>query len=99
MCATDFTENLIALEPLEEKWSSFGFDVRRINGHDMAQIDETFSHFHGRHGSKPLLIIADTVKGQGIPSLSNQPYWHGLAPTGDYAALVRAELKESFENE
>ncbi|MDP6643569.1 MAG: transketolase [Rhodospirillales bacterium] len=99
MCATDFTENLIALEPLEEKWSSFGFDVRRIDGHDMAQIDETFSHFRGRHGSKPLLIIADTVKGQGIPSLSNQPYWHGLAPTGDYATLARAELKESFENE
>ena len=94
MCATDFTENLIELEPLDEKWAAFGFHVMRINGHDMEQVCAAFEHVRGRRFTKPLVIIADTVKGQGIPSVCNHPYWHGLAPTGDFVELARKELNK-----
>lgn len=66
------TETILKLESLEEKWKSFGWDVRCIDGHDVAACCAAFS---GRT-DRPLAVIADTVKGKGISFMENDPSWH-----------------------
>lgn len=95
-CTMDFTENLVALEPLHDKWESFGFHVQRINGHSMAEILNALSDVRSRRAGKPMVIIADTIKGNGIASMANNPMWHGMAPSGDDAALALQEIEEGF---
>ena len=71
--------DVMNVEPLEEKYKGFGWDVVRINGHDMKQIVPALSA--SRDGSgKPLLILADTVKGKGVSFMENVAGWHGKAP-------------------
>jgi len=99
MCVTDFTENIVALEPLDEKWRSFGWNVARINGHCFESLLNVLKPVRGRRSSRPLVIIADTVKGEGIESLSNVPLWHGMAPKGKTADVCRRELKRRYRHE
>ena len=94
LCVTDFTENLMALEPMEEKWESFGWDVSRIDGHSIEDIINTLRLVRSRKSTKPLLVIADTVKGEGADSLCYQPLWHGIAPKGKDAQKAMVELDE-----
>ncbi|KAA5534601.1 transketolase [Taibaiella lutea] len=65
------TEDLIPLEPLKDKFESFGAVVRRIDGHDFAQIDEAFSALPFEEG-KLQVIIADTIRGKGLPSIERR---------------------------
>lgn len=100
LCVTDFTENLIRLEPLDEKWKSFGWDVRRIDGHSYEDILNAFKHVRSRRSNKPLVIIADTVKGEGIDCISNIPLWHGMAPIKkNDIRKCRKDLERRFDNE
>jgi len=85
LCVTDFTEQLVALEPLAEKWRSFGFNVLRVPGHDCQRILEALAPLKSRYSSGPTVIIAETVKGQGLPELCYHPIWHGRAPQGETA--------------
>ncbi len=62
------TEELIPLEPLEEKFASFGWAVRRIDGHSFDAMDEVFSDLP-LEKRRPSMIIADTVRGKGLPSI------------------------------
>ena len=80
LCTTDFTENLIKLEPLVDKWYSFGWNVRRINGHDYNALIDSLHDIRQRKSDKPLIVICDTVKGAGIDHISNKPIWHAAAP-------------------
>lgn len=99
ICATDFVENLITLEPIEEKWKSFGWDVERIDGHSFEVILDALNSVRSRRSSKPLVIIADTVKGEGIECLSDNPLWHGIAPKGKDAEEARVCLMRRYEND
>lgn len=99
LCVTDFTENLVRLEPMEDKWLSFGWEVRRINGHSLEEVWGAFNFARTRRSNKPLVIIADTVKGRGIKRLSNVPLWHGMAPKGKDIGVCRRELERSYKNE
>lgn len=95
MCTTDFTENLIALEPLEEKWRAYGWDAMTINGHSMQEVMGALDGVRSRRSPKPLAIIAETVKGKGVESLCDSPMCHGIAPKGEDARLAIAELERS----
>lgn len=99
ICATDFTENLIALEPMEDKWRSFGWEVIRIDGHSLAQLLEALAGIRSRPSPRPLCIIADTVKGEGIECMADDPFWHGLAPKGRDADEAKSCLARRYEHE
>lgn len=99
MCVTDFTENIVALEPMEDRWRSFGWDVARINGHCFESLLNALKPARSRRSSRPLVVIADTVKGEGIESISNVPLWHGTAPKGEDADTCRRELKGRYSRE
>jgi transketolase len=70
------------IEPLPEKYRSFGWEVIQIDGHDMRQI--LLSLERAKQGlGKPVVIIADTVKGKGVSFMENVAGWHGKAPNRD----------------
>jgi transketolase len=70
------------VEPLEEKYRSFGWEVRRIDGHNMEQVVEALENAKSNHG-KPLVLLADTVKGKGVSFMENIAGWHGKTPSRD----------------
>lgn len=92
LCATDFTESAIKLEPLAEKWRAFGWRVYQVNGHSVPQLMEILSTLCSRAGDQPAVVIADTVKGKGAPSIENKVFWHARAPKGDEIAVIREEI-------
>lgn len=92
LCVTDFTEKIVALEPLAEKWEAFGWEVRRIDGHAHDQLAGALAGREAPASSRPRMVIADTIKGAGIPCISNIPLWHGQVPSGELAERCRSEL-------
>ncbi len=66
------TEDLIPLEPMEDKFKAFGAKVSRINGHSYNELDESFQSLDFSEGSGPKVVIADTVRGKGLPSIQER---------------------------
>jgi len=77
------------VEPLEDKYRSFGWDVRRIDGHNMQQVVKALEAARDHQG-KPLVLLADTVKGKGVSFMENVAGWHGKTPNAE-------ELKKGLE--
>jgi transketolase len=96
LCVTGFTEDIIALEPFEEKWISFGWEVTRIDGHCIKEVIDALSPLRSRKSSKPFVVIADTVKGYGVDFMCYKPLWHGIAPKEDDAKRAVNELERRF---
>lgn len=94
LCTTDFTENCVALNPLDEKWKAFGWEIININGHSFEEIFSALDGFRSRRLNKPLVIIASTVKGKGISFMEDQPLWHAVAPKGKEAEMAKIELNK-----
>ena len=65
-----------SMEPLADKWASFGFRVFECNGHDIAALKQVFQEAADYPGDRPRAIICHTVKGKGIPTAENNPDWH-----------------------
>ncbi len=80
-------KEVLDLEPLAEKWKSFGCAVKEINGHDTRQIEDTLSQVPFEKG-KPSCCVAHTVKGKGVSFMENAVAWHYKAP--DKAQLEQA---------
>jgi transketolase len=85
------TEDVMTLEPLADKWKSFGWAVADIDGHDMTTIVRTLDHLPLAQG-KPTMIIAQTTKGKGVSFMENQLSWHYRAPNKDEAVKALDEL-------
>ena len=79
------------VEPLEAKYRGFGWEVRRIDGHNMKQVVEALESAKA-HQEKPLVLLADTVKGKGVSFMENIAGWHGKAPTYDEMMKGLSEL-------
>ncbi|MFN0014462.1 MAG: transketolase [Saprospiraceae bacterium] len=83
------TEELIPLEPLEAKFEAFGCAVARINGHDFEQMEAAFGRLPF-HAEKPSVIIADTVRGKGVPSIeARADRWFCNFTHDEVTALLR----------
>ncbi|MBN1359574.1 MAG: transketolase [Sedimentisphaerales bacterium] len=88
----DFTEDSAGLDPVEDKWTVFGWEVRSIDGHDFAQILPALEDCHTRASHQPLMIVANTVKGKGMPTLENTPRSHHTLPKGEEIDIARRAL-------
>lgn len=87
------TKDVMNTEPLDEKFTAFGCDVVKIDGHDFEQIESAFARFHANHGSgKPTCILMRTVKGKGVSYMEDNAAWHGKAPNDEEYAIGIAEL-------
>ena len=65
------TEKLLPLEPLGEKFKAFNWEVKRINGHDFNQLEKILTALPFS-SEKPSVIIADTIRGKGVPSIEKR---------------------------
>ena len=75
----NITKDLKDLEPIEDKWRSFNWDVHRVDGHNMEAIINVLKL--PLHPIKPRVIIADTIKGKGVSFMEGKTAWHGVAPS------------------
>ena len=75
MQSYDRIENVLPLEPLAEKWRSFGFNVDEVNGHDINAIEIALIKSNSSN-PKPNAIICHTVKGKGVPFAEGNAEWH-----------------------
>jgi transketolase len=87
-----FTEQVMCLEPLPEKWRCFNWNVICVDGHDHAQLLDAF-HEAERTKGKPTCIIANTVKGKGVSFMENVAAFHGKAPTRQELEVALKELE------
>jgi len=88
----DFTENTICMEPMAERWRSFGWNVREIDGHDMQTLVGTLQAAPFAVG-KPSCVLAHTIKGKGVSFMENLPSWHHHVPTDDELQRAIGELE------
>lgn len=88
------TEDIVRLNPLENKFKSFGWETKTIDGHSINEIYNSLKDIRSHKRDCPLMIIADTIKGKGIKFMENVALWHGAAPIGEDAERARKELKE-----
>lgn len=75
-----FTEDIMPLNPLADKWRSFNWHVTEIDGHNMRDIDRAIGEAHAVF-DRPSVIIANTIPSRGIPDFERQYEWHGKPPT------------------
>lgn len=75
--------------PFADKFTSFGWDVKVVNGHNISQLTRTLKI---KTSGKPLVIIANTVKGKGVSFMENKVEWHGKCPSKEEYLLAIKEL-------
>lgn len=75
-------EEVMSPYPIDEKFRSFGFEVIKIDGHNIEEIIKAFEVARNIKG-KPTCIIASTIKGKGVSFMENQASWHGKAPNDE----------------
>lgn len=95
MQSDNTNENIIGLEPLTEKWNSFGWNVITIDGHNFNEIESGFIEAKNCH-TRPTIIIANTIKGKGVSFMEGIPTWHGSVKlTDDDISSALSELNYS----
>ncbi len=92
-CMLDYCKNVIDLEPLNEKFRTFKWLVERIDGHDISQVYISLKKLKEDTIEKPRLLIANTVKGKGVPRLETDPLSHIKNIPPEEIGRVIEELK------
>jgi len=87
-----FTEHVMPLEPLKEKFESFGWHVQEVDGHNIEAIIDVCGQAKAIF-NKPSMIIAHTIPGKGVDFMEWQPGWHGKTPDPEQAKIALKELR------
>lgn len=87
-----FTEDIMPLDSLEEKYKSFHWEVIKIDGHNMQEIIDATERAKAVH-ENPTVIIANTIPGRGVSFMENKFEWHGKPPNAEEANKALAELR------
>lgn len=87
------TEDVLALEPFADKWRAFGFDVIEVDGHHMKKLSEAMEQAMAAK-EKPVCIILDTIKGEGISFMAGDYKWHYGAMDSEKYEKATQDLKD-----
>ena len=90
--ATGRSKEIMALDPLLDKWKSFGWHSQEIDGHDFNEIRNSLTNAKNNK-KKPSVIIAHTVKGKGISFMEDDNNWHYRIPNENELSEALKELK------
>lgn len=93
--AMDSLEKIVRMHPFADKWKAFGWSVVEIDGHNYRQIKDALLF---REPGKPVLIIANTVKGKGVSFMENVPIWHYRMPNEEELMVLMKELNLTKED-
>jgi len=91
-----FTEEVMPLESLRDKYESFGWHVLEIDGHNFEQIVDAVNEAKAIY-EKPSVIIAHTIPGKGVSFMERNYLWHGKAPSKEESKIALDELKKTAE--
>src|SRR4051812_28785063 len=86
-----FVKDILDLEPLTNKWKSFGWHVIDVDGHSIPELQAAWAEAE-RTKEKPTCVIAHTVKGKGVSFMENNPKYQGVAPTTDDLTKALQEI-------
>jgi transketolase len=86
------TEDVMPLEPLEDKYKAFNWHVMHINGHNIEEIVDAVNHARAVY-EKPTAIICHTIPGKGVSFMEGLPEWHGKPPNAEEAKKALHELR------
>lgn len=89
--AFGYTRDVLALEPLADRWRAFGWDAHEVDGHDAAQLAETLAGLDTADG-QPHVLLARTVFGRGVSFMENSIDWHYLPMTPEQYERALAEV-------
>ena len=92
-CMLDFCKNIIDLAPLDKKFAAFNWIVKTVNGHSLDELYSALKNFKDFPNNKPKVLIANTIKGKGVPRLETDPLSHikNLQPEEAEALIVDLE--------
>jgi transketolase len=90
------TEDVMTLEPIKQRWESFGWEVLEVDGHHLEELVNTFRKLPAIN-SKPHLVIAHTIKGKGVSFIENKAKWHHGVPNQDQYNLAMEEINKRIE--
>ena len=85
----------LGLEPFADKWRSFGWQVKEVDGHDHDQLTASLD-IRPEPGSPPTCVIAHTIKGKGVSFMENTVLWHYRSPQGEEFQAALAELEDEI---
>ncbi len=86
------TTAICNMEPMVEKWKSFGWYVEEIDGHDIEQILAAVK-IARKVKNQPAMIVAHTIKGKGVSFMENNNHFHGVAPNAEETRKALEELR------
>jgi len=93
------TEDIMALEPLDKKWESFGWNVLAANGNDVAEVVNAFDNAKAKLSEgKPVVILFNTFMGKGVSFMEDDHGWHGKSPSEEEAKKALVELGDKSGN-
>lgn len=92
LCIDGFTKDVMQVEPIDARFAAFGWEARRIDGHDLRAITECFDDLVNADPARPQCIVADTVKGRGVARMELSTDWHVGNLVGTDYDDVMAEL-------
>ena len=87
-----YTENVMPLESLSDKWRAWNWHVIEIDGHNMEEIADSFETAKAIFG-KPIVIIAHTIAGKGVVEFERDYRWHGKPPNKEEGEMAIKELR------
>jgi transketolase len=90
-----FTEDIMPLDPAKNKWEAFNWQVFEVDGHRVEQLMDTLNKA-SQVKDKPVMIVANTIKGNGVRHMANNPQWHGKAPPKRQTPVLLEELESEF---
>jgi transketolase len=88
-----FTKDILDVDPLPAKFSSFGWNAVELDGHSFDEVIPALEKARANSSGKPTAIIANTIKGKGVSFMENNPKWHGVAPKPEEVAAAVKELE------
>lgn len=89
--ATARSDATLQLAPLRDKWESFGWDAREIDGHDVVALADALTAVPAG-AERPVAFVAHTIKGKGVSFMEDDNNWHYRAPTAEEVVVARKEL-------
>ena len=87
-----WNRDVMNLDPFNNKWQAFGWQVIEVNGHDLTQLTQAFDRAKLVRG-QPTVIIAHTIKGKGVSFMENNPDFHGKVPNAEEVEIALKELE------
>ena len=97
LCIDGHTEDIMGIEPVHDRFAAFGWDVQRVDGHDLSAVMGAFDTLKTGTTGKPQAIVFDTVKGRGVERMEMSLDWHVGNLVGEDYDDVMAELEAGLK--